>query len=171
MGLFSFIGKAAKAIGGLVGGPVGGVLKLGGGLLAHKGGQTAHAKYSILANQQQAVSRGKGVPLPIQVFRRSVSPLMGSASVPVPRQVYSETPTMPGGGVATSSGIVPQAQASPPQSFGGSGRSASGKRSRSSTRRRPTSRPKKKTGRKLKFGSPAWRAKYLKKKKRKRSTR
>jgi hypothetical protein len=164
MGLFSFIGKAAKAIGGLVGGPVGGVLRAGGGLLDHKAA-TAHTavKYRAIGAMGTG-ARGKTQAPQWNPQVRGVG--TSTQAMPAPRQVFSDTPVMPGGAIATSSGVVPLASGVPPRSFGSSGRAASGRRKKRSKTRSASSPKRKSGGRKLKFGSPAWRAKYMRKKKR-----
>lgn len=154
MGLFSFIGKAAKAIGGLIGGPVGGVLKGGGSLLDHKSGNVSGAKTQILGRVTQPIARAKA-PAPSSFPTRP-----GGVPSIVPRQVFSSTPVMPGGAIATRAGVIPAASATPPMSYGGSSRSTGRSRTKKRTRSVGTTRRK---SRKLKFGSPAWRAKYMKK--------
>jgi hypothetical protein len=168
MGLFSFIGKAIKGVAKAL--PVvGTVLDVAegvGSVIGHKSrtpGSVTGAKGAALAKLQQQISRGKAPTAP--VYARP-----GGVATAVPRQVYSQTPVMPGGAVATASGVVPAASASPPQVFSGS------RGSRSSSRRRPrravtrvrspAPRKKRRAARKLKFGSPAWRKKYMKKKRR-----
>jgi hypothetical protein len=175
MGLFSFIGKAlgtvAHAIPGV--GQVYDVASTVGHLLSHKsgsGGSTTGGKIAILGKLPTAVSRGN----PTTVLANRVLQQRGNATqsqvsrapAPIPRQVYSETPTMPGGGIATRAGVMPPTSGTPPVSYGGSGgrvvrrkRRASGGSSSRSGRKRSTA--KRASGRKLKFGSPAWRKKYM----------
>lgn len=167
MGLFSFIGKAAKAVGGLIGGPVGGVLKLGGGLLDHKAqSPISGVKYPTISSMGTQAARGKPSGATPTFFPTRYGNT--TQAMPTPRQVLSESPVLPGGAVATRSGPTPQTSAVPPRSFGGSGRGHSGKRTKRSATHSAGTRKKRGSGRKLKFGSPAWRAKYLGKKKRKR---
>lgn len=150
MGLFSFIGKAAKAVGKLVGGPVGGALRLGGGLLDHKGGITAHT----------AVKMGTMGYRPQIFIARAKSPSSTTASV------LRESPVLPGGAIATRSGTMPQNSETPPRSFSGSGGATGRKRRKPSRIASGGSKRRRSSGRKLKFGSPAWQAKYGRKKKR-----
>lgn len=153
MGLFSFIGKAAKAVGGLIGGPIGAVVKLGGSVLDHKSGGPSGAKIQVMGRQPQQIVRAKA-PTAVTYARP------GGAPTYVPRQVFSETPVMPGGAIATPGGVQ-AASGTPPRSFGGARAPTRSSRPR---KRTTTTRKKKSSGgRKLKFGSPAWRAKYMKK--------
>lgn len=88
-----------------------------------------------------------------------------SGPVPSTADVLSSTPLMPGGAWATPQGVQPAAGPVPPLWFGGNGTGGGGRRrkkSKSKARRATSSR--KRSGRKLKFGSPAWRKKYLSKK-------
>lgn len=157
MGLFSFIGKAAKAVGGLIGGPVGGALKFGGGLLDHKSGGPSGAKVNAIGRLPPMIIRAKA---PMPTSSTTVRPGGVSGSY-YPRQVFSSTPTMPGGAVATPSGVVPAVSPTPPMQYAGSGTRT--KRS-APRRKKASSRKTTKRKTKLKFGSPAWRKKYMKKK-------
>jgi len=68
---------------------------------------------------------------------------------------------LPGGAVATASGPAPKT-ATPPRSYGG--RSTTKKRKSYTTKKKRTTRKKggtRRTGKKLKFGSAAYRKKYL----------
>lgn len=80
-------------------------------------------------------------------------------------QVLKASPVMPGGAVASPGGMRP-AMANPPARYGSGG--GPRKRRLSSIVGRKRKRAGAKRGRKLKFGSPAWRAKYLKKRRRSR---
>ena len=76
--------------------------------------------------------------------------------------MQKSSPVMPGGGVATPWGVAPQMGA-PPAHYGGRGRKTKRRRAHSTrtrTRHRASSR-KRSGGRKLKFGSAAYRKKYL----------
>ena len=172
MGLFSFLGKAVKGIGKVVGG----VAKLGvgvglgalkSGLLPVPFGGKVGAIASALINSKRpmgtpsvkiGLGRGMGTPgirgQPTGGYARPV----GYAGPAVLRL----SPVLPGGAVATRSGVAPRSSATPPASFGGSGGTPKRKRrSTSSGRKRSTKRRRTTRGRKLKFGSPAWRKKYL----------
>lgn len=170
MGLFGSIGRA---LGGAVKGltkvatfglksgllpiPFGGTAgRLVGGLLHAKapGGHNA-----LKLRIPTAVLRGKSVSMkPIQV---------GNVRLPTATQLR-RSPVMPGGAVATRSGVAPR-PAVAPLSLGGSASSRVGVRKRrrksAGTSTRSRSRKyygRKRTGRrKLKFGSAAWRKRYL----------
>lgn len=165
MGLFSFVGKAIKGvakvatgalkIGGALGLiPGGGVVgKLAGTLLGAKAGNTYAQK---LALRDPRTMRGNAT----QAGRGAFSSIHGYRPSPA---VLRMSPVMPGGAVATSSGMVART-ASPPATFGGrAGAGPKRRRKKAATRTRSTT---KRRGRKLKFGSPAWRKKYLKKRRR-----
>lgn len=164
MGLFSFIGKAVKGIAGVALGvvPGGGFAKtalgLAGSLLAHKASgpmQSTPLKIRVAQAYNPNVLRGRPMAVPIRPGGVVASP-----------PVLRASPVMPGGAVATSQGIMAPGGGVPPATF--SSRSSGTKRKRRSSASRKSSRArssKKRSsgGRKLKFGSPAWRKKYLKK--------
>lgn len=167
MGFFSFIGKAIKGIahvaGGVakvaapfvVGGPLGALgAKLGGSLL----GSVLHSKTPLSTHGLKINVFGSRRSIPIL---RAKNPMMHSTA-----QRMSQSPVMPGGSVATPQGIMAPGGGVPPSTFG---RMSSGphKRKRSKPKRPSTSRSRSTRkrgagGRKLKFGSKAWRKKYLK---------
>ena len=74
--------------------------------------------------------------------------------------LLSQSPVMPGGGVATPSGTV-GAMANPPKTYGGSHRSTRKTKRRTIRAAHRSTKRKKKSSRRLKFGSPAYRKKYL----------
>lgn len=173
MGLFGSIFKGiGKAVGGiakigsfalksgLVPLPFGGTAgRLVGGLLASKApGGHSQLKLQI----PPLVLRGKSVSMkPIT--------LAGGARMPTATQLR-RSPVMPGGAVATKSGTVNRPATAPLSLGGSSGGLKSGGRKRkrrriggTSTRRsyRKSSGRKRTRRRKLKFGSAAWRKKYL----------
>ncbi len=80
--------------------------------------------------------------------------------------VLKASPVMPGGAVASPGGMRP-AMPNPPARYGSGGGGTRRRRS-SSLVGRKRKRAGARRGRKLKFGSPAWRAKYLKKRRRSR---
>lgn len=166
MGLFSFLGKAVGKIAGTALGiiPGGGIAKsalgLAGALLSHKQPMGAsRTKYSVATAYGIPTMRAQPRAPQISVFKK---PMGGFAPPPA---TLRQSPVMPGGAVATSAGIMAPGGGLPPATYGG--RHTGGKRTKrksSSARRssRARSGSKRKSGtRKLKFGSPAWRAKYM----------
>jgi hypothetical protein len=155
MGFFSFLGKGLKAVSKIagfipgVGGTISKVTGLAGNLLDHK---------APMATTQ----------LKMRVFNpvilRGQDPAMGSGSLMTAAGMRS-SPVLPGGAIATRSGPVSR-RASPPRTFGGFG----GKRKASSAARQRKARKTgpRRTSRKLKFGSAAFRKKYLGKARRRR---
>ena len=169
MGLFSFIGKAVKAVAGTALGlvPGGGLVKtalgVAGHLLAHKQPMSTGAqKYSVATAYGSPTLRAQPRIPNLNVYRRST----GVGYTPPPA-ILRASPVMPGGGVATSAGIMAPGGGVPPATYG-SRSSGGGKRKRRSSSSRKSSRARsgkkrRSGGRKLKFGSPAWRKKYMKK--------
>lgn len=76
-------------------------------------------------------------------------------------QVLRASPVMPGGAVSTPGGMRAP-MVTPPARYSGAGPKAHGTKRK---KRKATSSPRRK-GRKLKFGSKAWRAKYVKRRRR-----
>jgi hypothetical protein len=178
MGLFSFVGKA---VGGLAH-VVGGVAKLGvgalrSGLLPIPLGGTAgkllggllHAKAPLGHSQLKLsipplVLRGK-------TLRPSVT--IGTSHGAVTRPTITalrKSPVMPGGSIATPRGVQPRPLGlqSGARSLTASGKPKKRRRRRASSSSRSSyrtsrGRSKRRTThkRRLKFGSPAWRKKYL----------
>lgn len=157
MGLFSFVGKALKAVSKVasfvpgIGGVVSKVAGVVGNVLDHKQPMnTATVKAQIFRSKY-----GGRNPM----IQRGKSTLTGGLPT---ASVLRSTPIMPGGAVSTPSGIVASNGAAPPQSFGGGSatarRKTTKKRKKATTRRRTTTRRKSR----LKFGSKAWRKKYMK---------
>ena len=159
MGLFSFVGKALGAVAktalGFV--PGGGVVKtiagVAGNLLQHKTPmQTAMQKYQIASRHGTETLRGKVMP------RATLGKFGG--------RLRAASPVMPGGSIATPQGIMAPGGGVPPATYGGRRTGAAKKKRRSSASRRSSSARssgKRKSGkRKLKFGSAAYRKKYLK---------
>lgn len=170
MGLFGFIGKAVKGVAKGIGkvakvgvgvakfGLTSGLLPIpGGGLVGKVAGTLLQAKRPMSTTAQK-------FPIPISVLRaKTPSTTMRaggrilSASVPRLQQM---SPVLPGGAIATRSGPVAATGAAPPLNFSGSAPVKRKRKKRSSSRRRSSA--KRRGGkRKLKFGSPAWRKKYL----------
>jgi hypothetical protein len=163
VGFFSFVGKALKGVGHLVGGvakiaaplalggPLGG---LAGGLL----GSVLHSKSPMSSTPLKINILGSGRSIPILRAKAG-----GLQSTP---RIAAASPVMPGGSIATSQGIMASGGGVPPSSYGGRATGGGRKRKRRSTASRRTSRArssqKRKSGsRKLKFGSAAYRKKYL----------
>jgi|SRR5690242_4488924 len=167
MGLFGFVGKllggAVKVAANIAtGNPLGAVragLGTVGSLLPHKGGPgtTSVAKINVLGRMPVLVARGNGT--------QSTPGIMTA----VQRRA---SPVLPGGAIATTRGPVAAGSSSPPRTFGGSSSGSKRRRSgsRSTSRKRSTAK-RRSGGRKLKFGSPAWRKKYMHKGKRRRAKR
>lgn len=157
MGLFSFIGKAAKGIAHLAGGVLrAGILPIPfGGVAGKVAGALLHAK---APGGHTALKMRIGNPM---ILRAKSGTLVSRVSTPngirtVPTiTALRSSPVMPGGAVATKSGVVSR----------GGGKTATPRRKRrlsTSTRRSRKPSGRKRSGaRKLKFGSPAWRKKYL----------
>lgn len=153
MGLFSFVGKALKGVAkvaGFIPGIGGTISKVAGTV-----GNLLDAKKSMGTTQaklKQAV-----------LLRGNPNPLRGKSTMTggwLGASVLRSTPIMPGGAVSTPQGIMASGGGAPPVSFGGARSSSSG-RKRKSSRKRSTPRKRRKA--KLKFGSPAWRKKYMRK--------
>jgi hypothetical protein len=161
VGFFSFIGKAlgtvAKVASSVI--PGGGIVKqvagLAGHLLQHKAPMSA-------TPQKIHIAHTLGSPT-LRAQPRYI-PRTVSMSPPVLRA----SPVMPGGSFATPQGIMAPGGGLPPATYGGSRASGGGrkrKRRSASSRRSSHARSgkrRKSGGRKLKFGSPAWRKKYMK---------
>lgn len=161
MGLFSFIGKAVKAVAGTALGfiPGGGVAK---SLLGVAGHLLAHKQPMASTGTKLSVAHSYGVP----TLRAQPRPAIPGAGYYTPA-VLRASPVMPGGGVASPQGIMAPGGGVPPASYGKSGGGGKRKRRSSSSRSSSRKRSGKKRGsggRKLKFGSPAWRKKYMRKK-------
>lgn len=169
MGLFSSIGKALKGISKVagfipgVGGTISKVTGLVGGVLDHKKPlSTSALKGSSAARLGIARTRGT------VAYQNTANANRAALGLPVlyTASALRESPVMPGGAVATASGMAAQPNGAPPKAFGR--RSAPTRKKRTSGTRsfQKRSAPKRKT--KLKFGSKAWQAKYNPRSKRKR---
>lgn len=162
MGLFSFVGKALGSVAkiglGLI--PGGGIAKtalgLAGQLLQHKSAgpmKSTPLKYGV--------ATAYGVP----TLRAQPRPVLRNPMIQSTPAVLRASPVMPGGGIATSQGIMAPGGGLPPASYGGRSGGPKRKRRSSSSRRSSRARSGKKSrasGKRLKFGSPAWRKKYMK---------
>lgn len=180
MGLFGFLGKAVKGVAKGLGSvaKVGiGVAKFGltSGLLPIPGGGLAGKLAGTLLQKKTPMgSTAAKITLRSPILMRGQSPLRyqkattttyGGTRPPAP--VLRASPVMPGGAVATPSGIASRMSA-PPWAYAGAATAGPRKKRRRSKARTSRSSRKKRrsSGRKLKFGSPAWRKKYLKKRRR-----
>lgn len=161
MGFFSFIGKAlgtvAKVATSVI--PGGSVVKslagIAGHLLQHKAPMsTTPQKISIASLHGANILRARPSYIP--------------HTVPISPQVLRQSPVMPGGSWATPQGIMAPGGGLPPASYGSlrgnTGRRKKKRRSSSSRKssRARTGSKRRGGGRRLKFGSPAWRKKYMK---------
>ena len=150
MGFFSFVGKALKAVSKVagfipgVGGTISKVTGIAGNLLDHKAPMA-------------------GTQLKMRVFNpvilRGNDPSAGTGSL-MTAQGMRSSPVLPGGAVATRRGPVSR-KANPPRTFGGLGGKRKATRSQASARRKARKTGPRRTTRKLKFGSKAYRKKYL----------
>lgn len=160
MGLFGFVGKilggAAKVAGNLAMGNPLGAVKAGlgtvGSIIGHKQPMGATAtKINVLGR------------LPVSI----ANPVMrGNATQAMPGTAVDlrQSPVLPGGAIASPRGALPKTGRAPNRYGGGS---SSGTRRRSKRSASSSGRRKRSGGRKLKFGSPAWRKKYMKPRRRK----
>ncbi len=153
MGLFSFVGKLAKAAVG--------VAKVVG--IPGSGAGSAALNALLGAKKPMGnITGAMAIKLGPQLVRGNSTQSMGGAMTMSARELRA-TPVMPGGAIATRSGMAAPSSSAPPRQFGGAGGKKRRTAKKATTRKRTT---KRKTGtRKLKFGSPAWRAKYMKRKK------
>lgn len=177
MGLFSFVGKAVKGIAHLAGGvaklgvgalrsgliplPLGGTAgRILGGLL-HAKSPMGHSALKLRIGQP-LILRGKSATPRVTVHTPN-----GIRTVPT-ITALRRSPVMPGGAIATRNGVASRPMAGPGGAKIGSGgpkrkrrRRASGTYRTSSRRSRSSSQRSGHRKRRLKFGSPAWRKKYL----------
>jgi hypothetical protein len=164
VGFFSFLGKAVKSVAHVVGsvakvaaplalgGPLGGVA---GGLL----GKVLHSKSPMSSTPLKINILGSSRSIPILRAKPGGAPMSG------PR-IAAASPVMPGGSIATAQGIMAPGGGVPPATYGGRASGSTHKRKRRSSSSRRSSRARssqkrKKGSRKLKFGSAAYRKKYL----------
>jgi len=137
MSFFKSIGKAFKSV-AKIALPV---LKLGSSLIPGVGGVA-----SALLNSKLGRLGQKGAKTVHQVQSTM--------------QLMKASPVLPGGAIATPLGAV-VSTGSPPLRYAGSGGGAGRKRKHTTKRKRTRRAGKKRHARKLKFGSAAYRRKYL----------
>lgn len=154
MGLFSSIGKALKGIGKVagfipgIGGTISKIAGTVGGVLDHKKPLSSAFEKARLASKRGGVS----------VLRGNM-PQAGAGSL-LTAQGMRGSPVMPGGAVAGTNGIS-AANGTPPRTYGGK---SSGRKTTRKAKARPKARKaarRSSSKRKLKFGSAAYRKKYL----------
>ncbi len=172
MGLFSFIGKAigtvAKVGLGIATGNVGGAVAAAASGLGILGGSKqplsgTAIKLATLGKFGAEILRGNATQSMPGGMR--VAGIAGTKTIGTNARILRSSPVLPGGAVATRSGPVAASGAIPPVRYGGSSKRAK-RRSSSTARKSRRSSGKKSSGRRLKFGSPAWRKKYMKKSRR-----
>jgi hypothetical protein len=154
VGLFSFVGKALKGISKVagfipgIGGTISKVTGAVGNLLDHKKPLSTTGNKLNMAVLKQGVSimRGNSVQSTPSTYGPSTS-----------AAVLRMSPVLPGGAVATPSGPAPKTS-SPAKSYRGSSSTKRRKAKKKVAKRGATRRT---TRRKLKFGSKAYRKKYL----------
>jgi hypothetical protein len=161
VGLFSFVGKAlgsvAKFIPGV--GQIVNAVEMAGSVLGMKSGGSA-GKMAAIQRVGPDIARGNAT----QSSPGGYGKMAGLHHSLMSARALRASPVMPGGSVATARGPVAAKGGRPPGRFGG-GFGKRRKRSAVSAARKLTRKRKSGGGakRKLKFGSPAWRAKYMKK--------
>ena len=165
MGLFGSIGRAlggaVKGIGkvagfalksGLVPLPFGGTAGKLVGALLHSKAPMGHTQLKL--SIPPLVARGKTLRPVVKI---------GSTSTPT-LTALRKSPVMPGGAIATRTGVAPRplTGAAPLGTIAGGTKRRRRKAGASTRRKSRKSSGKKRTrSRRLKFGSPAWRKKYL----------
>lgn len=155
MGLFSFVGKVLKGVSKVasfipgIGGTVSKVTGAVGNLLDHKQPMaTAALKSQTIARAGPTSSMGTTPWGGVNIY--------GGKGVTTPA-VLRASPVLPGGAVATSSGTAPR-MSNPPATL--RSRSAP-KRRKAAAKKRKSSTKRRSTRKRLKFGSAAYRKKYL----------
>lgn len=177
MGLFGSIFKGiGKAVGGIAKIGVGALrsglipLPLGGVAGGILGRALLHSKSPMGQNNLKLQ-----IP-PLTVRGKTLRPVVkiGATSIPT-LTALRRSPVMPGGAVATRTGVAsrPLTGASPLGTIAGGTKRKRRRKGSASTRRRSrsSSGTKRRRSRRLKFGSPAWRKKYLGHGRRKRGRR
>lgn len=173
MGLFGFLGKA-----------IGTVAKVGSGLGLLPGGNLVNAAVQGIVGGSGGAAKQPMAMLALKqaLAQKQRNPLVQRAQNPPTKitlpggvalhgraltmgtRMLRLSPVMPGGAVATPGGMVTQSGGALPLAYSGSSSvmsPAKKRRKRRSTSTKRKSAKRRKGGRKLKFGSPAWRKKYL----------
>jgi hypothetical protein len=157
-----FSGSGWKRFKGVVGGLGGLALNLIPGLGTAASGLVL-AKVGGLAGKLGAADKLAQLPKGVNALRKvgKVASAFQSTA-----QVLHASPVMPGGAISTPGGMA-MPMVNPPAFYGGSGvtgykrkRRKTTKKRASSVKGRRTTKKRTSSGRKLKFGSPAWRKKY-----------
>lgn len=158
MGLFSAIGKVLKGVSKVagfipgVGSTISKVAGTIGNVLDHK------APMSTTSTKLRLAQLGKGAGVVYMRGKSSNLTAMNQQAI-ADAQVLRASPVLPGGAYATASGPMPKASA-PPRTYGGK-RTAKKSYTRKKSRAKARKGGRKRTTRKLKFGSAAYRKKYL----------
>lgn len=158
MGLFSFVGKVLKGVSKVagfipgVGSTISKVTGTVGNLLDHK------SPLSTTSTKLRLAQLGQGAGVVYMRGKANNLSAMNQAAL-ADAQVLRASPVLPGGAYATASGPMPKSN-TPPRTYGGkrtAKKSYTRKKSRAKARKGGT----RKRTRKLKFGSAAYRKKYL----------
>lgn len=171
MGLFGFLGKAVKGVAKGIGavakigvsaakfGLTSGLLPIpGGGLIGKVAGGLLQAKQPM-SQPKIGVLGIAGRALPILLRGKAPMATPRGQVMPSTPRLQQMSPVLPGGAIASPTG--PRASSgTPPLTYSGQG-SSMRKRKRRSTGRKRSTKKRRAGKRKLKFGSPAWRKKYL----------
>lgn len=167
MGLFGSIFKGiGKAVGGIAKIGVGALrsglipLPLGGVAGGILGRALLHSKSPMGQNQLKLQ-----IP-PLTVRGKTLRPVVKIGGTAIPTlTALRRSPVMPGGAVATRTGVAsrPLTAAAPLGTTGGGTKRKRRRKASASTRSRSRKSygTKRRRSRRLKFGSPAWRKKYL----------
>lgn len=169
MGLFSFLGKVAKIGLNVATGNLGGALTQTVGLLHSTKAPMSGTPLKLRVLQQYGaqIARGNATQA-MPGGSAMVNGITGARRPIMTAKTIRLSPVLPGGSIATRAGPVAMNGGTPPASYGGGSRSR-GRKHRSASSKRSSSKRsgrKRSGGRKLKFGSPAWRKKYMKKSRR-----
>jgi hypothetical protein len=171
VGLFSFVGKALGSVAkigfNIATGNIGGAITQGLGLLHSTKAPMSGVPLKLRVLQQYGaqIARGNATQA-MPGGAAMVNGITGARRPIMTAKTIRLSPVLPGGSIATRAGPVAMKGGVPPASYGGGSRSGPRKKHRSRSSRRSSSGRsgrKRSGGRKLKFGSPAWRKKYVKK--------